>query len=146
MRCGACTWIFGDGDLATMVSFLAETGFDGVELRGDLQLYQPADVSTLLGDHSLTLLSLTSEDVDLVHPDARVREGALDFCLRLLDIPAAVGLPLVSCHSPVGRVWALVDYEADPCMAILDAGDASLRSTRRLIARLSGAVTPTMWP
>lgn len=110
MRYGVCNWIFGDQDLAATAAFLAGAGFDGIELKGDLQLYQPADVNLVLGDNNLTVLSLTPEDVDLAHPDAGMRAEALDYYLRLLDFAAAVGAPVVCCHGAVGRVRALADY------------------------------------
>lgn len=113
MRYGVCNWIFGDEDLGATAAFLAEAGFDGVELKGDLELYQPAEVKAVLGDHGLAVLSLTPEDVDLAHPDDRVRAEALDYYLRLLDFAAAVEAPLVSCHGAVGRVRALADYRKE---------------------------------
>ena len=102
MRYGVCNWIFGDEDLATTAAFLAQAGFDGVELKGDLESYRPAEVNRVLGDHGLAVLSLTPENVDLAHPDAGVRQEAVDYYLRLLDFAAAVGAPLVSCHGSVG--------------------------------------------
>jgi D-psicose/D-tagatose/L-ribulose 3-epimerase len=110
MRYGVCNWIFADENLATTAAFLSQAGFDGVELKGDLNLYRPAEVNAILGDHGLAVLSLTPEDVDLPHPDASVRAKALDYYLRLLDFAVAVGAPLVSCHGAVGRVRALADY------------------------------------
>jgi sugar phosphate isomerase/epimerase len=110
MRYGVCNWIFGNEDLATTAAFLAKGGFDGVELKGDLGLYQPAEVNAVLGDHGLTVLSLTPEDVDLAHPGAEVRAEAVDYYLRFLDFAAAVGAPMVSCHGAVGRVRALASY------------------------------------
>jgi len=97
----------------TTASFLAQAGFDGVELKGDLRLYQPAEVNAVLGDHGLVVLSLTPEDVDLAHPDAGVRDEALDYYLRLLDFAVAVGAPVVCCHGAVGRVRALADCEGE---------------------------------
>jgi len=113
MRYGVCNWIFGDQDLAATAAFLAEAGFDGVELMGDLRLYQPVDVNAVLGDSGLSVLSLTPEDVDLAHPDAAIRAEALDYYLRLLDFAAAAGAPLVSCHGAVGRVRALADHNQE---------------------------------
>jgi len=109
-RYGVCNWIFGAEELAVTAAFLAQAGFDGVELMGDLQLYKPAEVGTILGDHGLSVLSLTPQDVDLAHPDAAVRAEALDYYLRLLDFALAVGAPVVSCHGAVGRVRPLVDF------------------------------------
>jgi D-psicose/D-tagatose/L-ribulose 3-epimerase len=113
MRFGACSWIFDDKSLAPTAAFLAEADFDGVELLGNLRSYKPAEVSVLLRDHGLAVLSLTPEDVDLAHPDAAIRSEALDYYLRLLDFSAAVGAPLVSCHGAVGRVRALATYEEE---------------------------------
>jgi sugar phosphate isomerase/epimerase len=108
-----CNWIFGDEDLAATATFLAEAGFDGVELKGDLQSYQPAEVNAVLGDHGLEVLSLTPQDVDLAHPNPEVRAEAVDYYLRLLDFAAAVGAPIVSCHGAVGRVRPLADYQEE---------------------------------
>jgi D-psicose/D-tagatose/L-ribulose 3-epimerase len=112
MRFGACGWIFGQG-LAPTAAFLAEAGFDGIELQGDLKSYKPVEVSALLRDHGLAVLSLTPDDVDLAHPDATVRADALDYYLRLLDFAAAVDAPLVSCHGAVGRVRPLATYDQE---------------------------------
>ena len=113
MRFGACSWIFDDQDLASTLAFLAEAGFDGIELHGDLRSFKPVEVRASLRDHGLAVLSLTPEDVDLAHPDAAVRAEALDYYLRLLDFATAVGAPLVSCHGAVGRVRALATYEEE---------------------------------
>ncbi len=109
MQYGVCNWIFGDEDLATTAAFLAEAGFDGIELKGDIELYQPDEVNAILGDHGLAALSLTPENVDLAHPDAEVRAEALDYYIRLLNFAAAIKAPVVSCHGAVGRVRALAD-------------------------------------
>lgn len=113
MKYGVCNWIFGDEDLASTATFLAEAAFDGIELKGDLELYQPAEVNAILDDHGLAVLSLTPEDVDLPHPDPTVRAKAVDYYLRLLDFAVAVGAPVVSCHGAVGRVRALARYQEE---------------------------------
>ncbi len=113
MRFGACSWIFDDQGLESTAAFLAQAGFDGMELQGDLGSYKPAEVSALLRDYGLAVLSLTPEDVDLAHPDTAVRSEALDYYVRLLDFAAAVGAPLVSCHGAVGRVRPLATYDQE---------------------------------
>lgn len=113
MRYGVCNWIFGDEELVATARFLAQAGFDGVELAGDLDKYRPRQVKTVLGDHGLTVLSLTPQDVDLAHPDRGVRATALDYYLRLLDFAAALEAPLISCHGAVGRIRALGEQAAE---------------------------------
>ena len=128
MRYGVCNWIFGEEDLSATADYLAENGFDGVELKGDLELYQTAEVSAILGDRGLAVLSLTPQDVDLAHPDAQVRREALDYYLRLLDFAAEVGTPLVSCHGAVGRVRALSDQAEELRYLLSMVRDISLRA------------------
>jgi D-psicose/D-tagatose/L-ribulose 3-epimerase len=113
MRYGVCNWIFGEEELATTAAFLAQAGFDGLELAGDLVKYRPGEVQAVLGEHGLAVLSLTPQDVDLAHPDRRVRSEALDYYLRLLDFAAALQAPLISCHGAVGRIRALGEQAAE---------------------------------
>jgi len=113
MRYGVCNWIFGDEPLAETAARLGELGYDGVELKGDLELYDPAEVKAVLGAHGLRVLSLTPQDVDLPHPHADERTGAVDYYLRLLDFAAALECPIVCCHGAVGRVRALSTYDEE---------------------------------
>ena len=115
MRFGVCTWIFGDEDLASTAAFLAEAGFDGVELAGGVRVHQAGEASSILGEHGLVVLSLTPENVDLAHPDPETRGEATDYYLRLVDFAVAVGAPVVSCHGAVGRIRAVggMDEEYD---------------------------------
>jgi D-psicose/D-tagatose/L-ribulose 3-epimerase len=113
MKHGVCNWIFGDEPLAETAARLAGFGYDGLELKGDLDLYAPAEVKAILDDRGLAVLSLTPEDVDLPHPDAEVRAKAVDYYLRLLDFAAAVGAPMVGCHGAVGRIRPVTTYEQE---------------------------------
>jgi sugar phosphate isomerase/epimerase len=113
MKYGVCNWIFGDEPLAETAARLAGFGYDGLELKGDLELYAPAEVKAILDDHGLAALSLTPEDVDLPHPDAEVRAEAVDYYLRLLDFAAEVGAPMVGCHGAVGRIRPVTTYEQE---------------------------------
>ena len=113
MKYGVCNWIFGDEPLAETAARLAGLGYDGLELKGDLELYDPAEVKAILDDHGLAVLSLTPGDVDLPHPDAEVRAKAVDYYLRLLDFASEVGAPIVGCHGEVGRIRPVTTYEQE---------------------------------
>jgi sugar phosphate isomerase/epimerase len=110
LNLGACTWPFGDMPLDEIARRLKALGFDGVELMGDLTLYQAREAGQILRDHGLETFSLTPENVDLAHPEAAVRSEAVDYYLCLLDFAAELGNPIVSCHGYVGRVRAISTY------------------------------------
>jgi sugar phosphate isomerase/epimerase len=113
VRYGVCNWIFGDEGLTATAAFLAEAGFDGLELAGKLGSVQAAEVNAIVGDHGLQVLSLTPDEVDLAHPYPGVRAKAVNYYLRLLEFAAAVGAPLISCHGAVGRVRALAGQQEE---------------------------------
>jgi len=113
MKYAVCNWIFGDESVSETVARLAGFGCDGLELKGDLEFYDPAEVKAILDDHALAVLSLTPEDVDLPHPDAEVRARAVDYYLRLLDFGAELEAPIVGCHGEVGRIRPVTTYEQE---------------------------------
>lgn len=106
-KLGACTWTFGDWPLAVIAGRLAAMEFDGVELLGDLDRYPAATAKQILTDHDLQVFSLTPDNVDLAHPEKRVRDQAITYYNNLLDFAAELGKPLVSVHGYVGRVRPL---------------------------------------
>lgn len=112
-KIGVCTWTFDNQPLAKTAESLSKAGFDGVELLGDLSLYSASEASKILGDHGLEVLSLTPANVDISHPDAGIREGAVDYFYRLLDFAAALGKPLVSVHGMVGRIAAAASQDEE---------------------------------
>ena len=113
MRYGVCTWIFGDQPLAETAARLAALSYDGVELMGDLTRYKASEVNAALSAQGLSVLSLTPENVDLAHPDEAVRQEALDYYFRLLDLASAVSSPIVCCHGAVGRIRAITSYDEE---------------------------------
>ncbi len=88
-------------------------GFDGVELLGDCERYSPREIRTLLDDHGLRPLSLTPLDVDMAHPDPKIRNKAIEYYLRLLDFAAEIGAPTLACHGAVGRVRPITTLEEE---------------------------------
>ncbi len=112
-KLGSCTWMFGDLPLSDIARRLGKLGFDGVELMGSPDLYQPGEAARILADHGLAVLSLTPENVDLAHPDPATRAQAVDYYLRLLEFGAALGGPLVCCHGDVGRIRAITSQEEE---------------------------------
>jgi len=110
---GVCTWTYGPRGLEDIAASVSKLGFDGVELHGDLDAFEPRTVGRLLADHGLRVLSLTPANdvagapVDPAHPDAAIRRGAVDYYRRLAEFAAALDRPLMSVHGHVGRIAAL---------------------------------------
>ncbi len=103
-KTGCCTWIFGDTTLADTAARVAKAGLDGVELFGDTDNTDPREALKILGDHGLTVFSLTPGDADISHPDAGIRARAIDYYKALSDFAHELGNPLISCHGQVGRI------------------------------------------
>jgi D-psicose/D-tagatose/L-ribulose 3-epimerase len=108
---GVCTWVFGNIPLVEVATGLARLGFDGVELLGDFERYPAIETRWLLQQRGLSVLSLTPLNVDLAHPDSKVREQALDYYRALLDYAAELGAGIVACHGQVGRVRPIASQE-----------------------------------
>jgi len=98
--------------LAVVAETLADLGFDGVELFGDLRA-DPAEVREMLAGHDLAVLSITPANVDICHPDPTVRSEGIAYYLDLLDFATEVGAPLVCCHGAVGRIRAVSSYDEE---------------------------------
>lgn len=142
IRLGVCTWTFGSLPLTEIARRLNKLGFDGVELMGDLELYEAAEAAQVLQDYGLAAFSLTPENVDLAHPDTATRSKAIDYYLSLLDFAAELGGPLVSCHGCVGRVrpvGTLAEERALLVSAVRQiaerAGELSLRLVLEVLNR-----------
>lgn len=140
-KIGVCTWTYGDRPLADSLQRVAGSGFDGVELFGDVDGCDPTKAGKLLADNGLQVFSLTPDNVDLAHPDATIRRQAIDYYLRLLDFAAALGGPLVSCHGYVGRVRA-ISSQAEEAALLLEsvaalAGPAGRRGLRLVMEVLN---------
>lgn len=101
---GVCSWTFGPLPLDDVLGRIARLGFDGVELFGDLSGPGAAEIRSMLDDTGLKALSLTPADVDIAHPDATVRQRAVDYHHRLSRHAADLGCPIVGCHGLVSRV------------------------------------------
>jgi len=129
LKIGCCTWIFGGEPLATTAARLKRAGLDGVELFGDVS-QNAAEVRQVLGDHGLTVFSLTPGDADISHPDARERAKAIDYYRALADFAAELGHPLISCHGQVTRIAPIATQAEE---------DAHLITSTRQICEIAAA-------
>ena len=60
-KIGVCTWTYGERSLADILERVRRNEFDGVELFGNLEDYDPAQVTQLLRANDLQVFSLTPD-------------------------------------------------------------------------------------
>jgi len=95
---GVCTWIYGDRDLSYVAGRLVALGMDGAEIFVDPARCDPVRLRQVFDGHGLRLFSCTPHNVDLAHPEPRVREAALRYYCQLVDLAADAGIEAVTCH------------------------------------------------
>ncbi len=110
---GVCTWIFGNLPLDDVAGRVANLGYDGVEVLGEIEKLKAASAAQILADRGLKVMSFTPINVDLAHPSILLRRHALDYYLALLDLAAELGAPMISCHGAVGRIRPVADWNQE---------------------------------
>ncbi len=101
MRFGVCAWIYGDAPLPQTLRRIAAAGYDGVEIPGEPDRWEPAEVRRALRDAGLAPLALTASCMvpqtprDLAHPDPAIRRQAVRYIIDCLRFAEAIGAPLV---------------------------------------------------
>lgn len=97
---GVCAWIYGDAPLEQTLARIAAAGYDGVEIPGEPDAFDPAFVRRALANSGLVPVGLTASCMvpatrrDLAHPDPAVRADAVAYLVACLRFAAEIGAPL----------------------------------------------------
>jgi D-psicose/D-tagatose/L-ribulose 3-epimerase len=97
---GVCAWIYGDVPLERTLARIAAAGYDGVEIPGEPDAFDPASVRRALTNTGLVPVGLTASCMvpatrrDLAHPDPAVRADAVGYLVACLRFAAEIGAPL----------------------------------------------------
>jgi D-psicose/D-tagatose/L-ribulose 3-epimerase len=143
MILGACTWIYGDAPLAGTLARIAGAGCGGVELPGEPEQLDAADVGALLTRYGLTPVALTASCKspetrrDLAHPDPSIRRDAVAHVVRCLHLAAEAGIPLVQVLPSGETRLAPLGERDDEWRWSVDAMRAAARDAQRLRVRLA---------
>lgn len=144
----ACTWIFGERDIADIAARLAAVGIDGAEVFVDVEA-RAADVRRAFDDHRLRVFSLTPANVDIAHPSPQVRAHAVAYYDRLADLAAELGAPMITCHEYVGHPRPDDDREHEwdrlvaSCRAIAEG--AARRGLEVVYEPLNRSLVSSVW-
>ncbi len=90
--------VFTGEDFATQVRRLSKFGYDAIELVGEPEWYDFAEVRRLCAEYAIKVSSICSmftPERDMSHPDAARRQGGVDYCKRIADMAAETGAPLM---------------------------------------------------
>jgi len=113
MKYSVSNWIYGEEPLRTTFERLKRYGYDGIELKGEPQEYEPQEVRKLCQEFDLQAFSVLGWSIwplerDLANPDPQLREKALDYAIQCVDLASVVEAPLVVViPAPAGRTSPL---------------------------------------
>ncbi|MFQ5793971.1 MAG: sugar phosphate isomerase/epimerase family protein [Candidatus Bipolaricaulia bacterium] len=100
-RYSISNWIYGREDLAATLDRLVRFDYDGVELWGEPDVYDPHQVLRLCQERGLNVLSIAgmypwpTEERDLSNPDPKIRARAVDYLRRCCDFAHLLQAPLI---------------------------------------------------
>lgn len=102
-------------DIATSIDRVSRYGYDAIELVGEPDAFDGAQIRRLAGDAGIGVSSVcsifTGAERDFTNKSASNRQKALDYTNRVADFAAASGAPIIIvAPSPVGKMAP----ESDP--------------------------------
>ncbi len=142
-RFGVCAWIYGEAPLDQTLGRIAAAGYDGVEIPGEPERFNPAEVRRLLAGHGLAPLGLTASCTvpatrrDLAHPDPAIRADAVRYIIECLRFAAEVGAPLVQMLPSGETRLAPLATQAQEWAWSVEAMQQAARQAERLGVKIS---------
>lgn len=115
-------WIFGKEPLKDGFQRLAKFGYDGIELRGEPQLYKAGKIQNLMDRYEIKVLSICGmypgpekdQLRDLSHPKLDTRKQAINYVKELVDFAKILAAPVVIVTPcPVGKNTPLATEEKE---------------------------------
>jgi sugar phosphate isomerase/epimerase len=91
---------FGE-DIATSIDRVARYGYDGIEIVGEPEEIEPKRVYKLTRDAGIEVSSICSiytPERDLVHPDAAVRQAAVEYVKDVARFASEMECPTIIVH------------------------------------------------
>lgn len=88
---------YGGEAISKSIDRLALLGYDAVEVEGEPQKHDPAEIKRLAQDAGLAVSSVCpnfTDDRDLSHPDKEIRDGAKEYLRRVAEFSSVLGAPL----------------------------------------------------
>lgn len=110
MKYAINNWIYDDEPLRDTFSRLSRYGYDGVELKGEPDLYDVREIKALCQEFDMSVTSVLGWNIwgipgrDLASPDEVERAAAVQFMRDCIDFAVAIEAPiLLVLPAPAGR-------------------------------------------
>lgn len=110
MKFSICSWTFGNAPIEKVMRFVADTGYDAIEIRAAVGQYNWNELLKLSKDLSLEIGGLTGDtgwpeqEKDLANRDPLNRGKAVEYYKRQIEAVKKVeGNYLIICPSAVGK-------------------------------------------
>jgi len=120
MKYSISNWIYGEEPLRTTFERLARFGYDGIELKGEVQEYDPREVKQLCREFSLDVLSIAgiypwpTDERDLANPNPQVRDRAVKYLRDCVGFASSLGATLIIVvPSAVAKTTPVGDFESE---------------------------------
>ncbi len=135
MKASVSTWIFGPRPIEEVIATVHRLRYHGIELRGEPDLYDPAQVRGELEVRGMSTTSICGmypgpnpgELRDLAHPDARERQRAVEYVRRCVELAHALDAPVVIVTpNPVAKLTPLASTEDEWSSAVEAVREAAV--------------------
>ena len=93
------TLVYADEDVRLGIERLAKFGYDGVDLVGEPERYDVAEVCALLQENKIeasSICAVFNTERDFSSSNARIRRQAVDYVKSCVDFAAAIGAKAIS--------------------------------------------------
>ncbi len=85
-------------DVTKSIARVSKFGYDAIELYGEPDEYDTAEVRKLCSDHNIgvsSICSIYTEERDLASPEENIRRNGIDYVKKIADLASEVGCPVI---------------------------------------------------
>jgi sugar phosphate isomerase/epimerase len=130
MKYSVSNWIYGDEKLEKTLTRLSDLGYDGIEMKGEPEIYYEwKETKEKIDSYGLQTSSIAGiypwpSERDLANPDPEMRRKAVDYVKKCVDFASCLEAPLVIVvPSSVAKTRPLVGREKEWKLAVDSVSD-----------------------
>lgn len=120
MKFSLCSWVYGEVAIEEVIHFAAQSGFDEVEISAAVKSHDWDSVKQAAEENEIIIRGINADasflrpETDLANPDKIIREKAISYFKRQLEIGAFLGAEyMVLAPAAPGRSIPALSKEKD---------------------------------